>query len=380
MAAMRNVAVMAVAVALAMGLAAPTALAGQDPGSDWQDTPLTSPTTRLFTPSSGALLAITSDGLMRSDDAGDTWYPVDTAQYRAVYVDPTNQDVLYATSNAQPLLRSIDGGANWTSLLVGPAYAGKELNSIAVSPADTNVIYAGLKQGSISDEYWFERSTDAGATWTEVFHDHFSLCGWGVPILLAHPSDPNRLFFSGGCHAGRDFSETLKQSTDQGQTFSYSYVNMNPGIDTLSGYPKTLVGGQGADAQRWYMAVNRDSRAGGSFLLTSDDDAGSWNALLDFVGGGPEDPNKDTNFSVTMQALAYDPSNPDTVYVARSGAYFGYPPTPVTSGVSVTWDGGQTWNDLGNQQQGTLNDLALGIDGAYLFLATDHGVVRLALQ
>jgi hypothetical protein len=66
--------------------------------------------------------------------------------------------------------------------------------------------------------------------------------------------------------------------------------------------------------------------------------------------------------------------------VARTGAYSGYPPTPVTSGVTVSQDGGQTWNDFGNQQEGTLTDLKLGIDGKYLFLATDHGVTRMALQ
>ncbi len=78
--------------------------------------------------------------------------------------------------------------------------------------------------------------------------------------------------------------------------------------------------------------------------------------------------------------MAYDANNPDTIYVARVGAYSGFPPTPVTSGVTVSYDAGQTWNDLGNQQEGTLTDLKLGIDGKYLFLATDHGVARMALQ
>jgi hypothetical protein len=325
------------------------------------------------------LLATTSDGLTRSDDAGDTWYAVQ-APDKIVYVDPANQDVLYATSSADPLLVSRDGGATWASLLSGPPYSGKQLDLVAVSPADTDVIYAGLKQGSISDEYWLERSTDGGATWTELFHAHNSLCGWGVAILQPHPTDRNRLFFSGGCHAGRDFYESLRESADQGQTFTYSWSYQLTSIAAPTGYPRSLIGGRGADPQRWYMAVNRDARGGGSFLLRSDDDAGSWNPVLDYVGGGSEDSQKDTRFSVTMQAIAYDASNPDTVYVARNGAYFGYPPTPVTSGVTVTSDGGQTWNDLGDQQHGTVNDVALGTDGRWLFLASDRGVAKLQLQ
>jgi photosystem II stability/assembly factor-like uncharacterized protein len=350
----------------------------QSSGVDWTDTSLTSPTTRLFTPTRGALLATTSDGLMRSDDAGDTWYVIDSPD-KVVYVDPTNQDALYATSKTNPLLRSTDEGTTWSSLMSGPTYSGKVLDEVAVSPAAPTVIYAGLKTGSISDEYWFYRSVDAGSTWTELFRSHNSLCGWGVEILLPHPTDPNRLFFSGGCHAGRDFAETLKESIDQGQTFTDVYGNRQPGLDALSGFPQALTGGHGVDPHRWYLAINRDQRFGGSLLLRSDDDGRSWYAVLDHVGGGTEDTDK-SKFSVTIRAIAYDPANPATVYVARNGALTGFPPMPVTSGVAVSSDGGQTWNDLGSQQLGSIADLALGVDGQYLFLASDRGVARLAVR
>jgi photosystem II stability/assembly factor-like uncharacterized protein len=383
MAAMRRVAVVALTLAL-MSIMGPQAAAQGDDdqggGPDWVDTPLTSSTSRLFTPSSGALLAATSDGLMRSDDAGDSWYPIDTQGQRVVYVDPTNQDVIYTTSNTDPLLQSTDGGANWTKLLSGPPYQGKQLAAFAVSAADTNVMYAGLVQGSISDQFWFYGSRDGGSTWTQLSHAQYSLCGWGVAILMPHPTDASRLFFSGGCHAGRDFSETLQQSVDYGQSFTQIYVDRDTTADAPSGFPRALVGGTGVEPTRWYLLVNRDQRFGGSFILRSDDDGGSWNPILDFVGGGTFDQDK-TNFSVTMSALAADPNNPDTIYVARAGAYSGYPaPTPVTSGVTVSNDGGQSWNDIGNQQEGMLNDLKLGIDGKYLFLATDHGVTRMSLQ
>ena len=105
---------------------------------------------------------------------------------------------------------------------------------------------------------------------------------------------------------------------------------------------------------------------------------GSWNLVLNHVGGGSEDPDK-SNWTVNMAAMAYDPNNPDNVYVARNAAFFGYPPTPVASGVAASTDGGQTWGDLGNQQMGTISDLAFGIDGRYLFLASDRGVARLPL-
>jgi photosystem II stability/assembly factor-like uncharacterized protein len=359
------------------GLATQSSDNGQS-GPDWIETPLTSATTRLFTPGSGALLATTNDGLMRSDDAGDTWYAVNTSQ-QVVYVDPTSQDTLYGTSASDPLLRSTDGGMTWTSLLGGPPYAGKVLDVVAVSPAGPNVVYAGLKRPSISDEYWFFRSSDAGSTWTQLFHSQNSLCGWGVQILQPHPTDASRLLFSGGCHAGRDFAEVLKQSTDQGQSFTQVYANGQAAFDAPSGFPKTIVGGQGAMPERWYLAINRDQRFGGSSLVRRDDDGGSWDMVLNHVGGGSTDPDK-SNWTVTIAAIAYDPSNPDHVYVARNGSLFGHPPTLVTSGLTASNDGGQTWNDIGSQQIGTISDLALGIDGRYLFLASDRGVSRMALR
>ena len=350
----------------------------QGTGPDWTDTALTSPATRLFTPTSGALLALTSDGMMRSDDAGDTWYQVGGAE-NVVYVDPTNHDTLYASADNDPLRRSTDGGLTWTSLMSGPPFTGKVLNVVGVSPADTNLIYAGLKLPSISDQYWLYRSANAGGTWTELFHSHNSLCGWGAQFILPHPTDSSRVFFSGGCHAGRNFFDIVQQSTDQGQTFADFYAIREAAADAPSGFPKQLLGGQGAAPQRWYLAINRDQRLGGSVLLRTDDDGGSFDTVLDHQGGGTFDPER-TTFSVSIAAVAYVASNPDTVYVARNGAFPGFPPTLVTSGIIVSADGGQSWNDLGSQQVGTIADLALGIDGRFLFLATDRGVSRLTLQ
>jgi hypothetical protein len=156
------------------------------------------------------------------------------------------------------------------------------------------------------------------------------------------------------------------------------YGPREPGPDAPSGFPQAIVGGHSAAPQRWYLALNRDQRFGGSLLTRSDDDGATWATALDYVGGGLNDPDK-SNWSIKIAALAYDAANPDSVFVARNAFVQGSPPTLTTSGVTVSQDGGQTWNDLGSQQVGTIADLALGIDGHYLFLATDRGVARLPL-
>ena len=372
--------ILSVLVAALVAFAASAAARGQTTGADdWTATSLTSRAARLFTPTSGALLAATTDGLMRSDDAGDTWYPVAVGQ-SVVSVGRADQDTLFAAGDPEPLLKSTDGGITWKPLMVGEPFIGKVVDVVAESPADPGLLYAGLKRPGISDEYWLYRSTDAGSRWTEALYSHNSTCGWSAQLLVPHPTDPTRLYFSGGgCHAGRDFFEIVRQSADQGQTFADFYANRQVTADAPGGFPKALIGGQGAASRRWYLAINRDQRLGGSVLLRSDDDGATWDSVLDHVGGGTFDQQKST-FSVSIAGVAYDAADPDTVYVARNGAFPGFPPTLVTSGVTVTHDGGQTWSDLGGQQVGAIVDLALGIDDRYLFLATDAGVARLALQ
>jgi hypothetical protein len=51
-------------------------------------------------------------------------------------------------------------------------------------------------------------------------------------------------------------------------------------VPPFLGYPQFLVGGQGVEPRRFYLAVNRDRRAGGSSRFRSDDDGATWNEVL----------------------------------------------------------------------------------------------------
>jgi photosystem II stability/assembly factor-like uncharacterized protein len=92
-------------------------------------------------------------------------------------------------------------------------------------------------------------------------------------------------------------------------------------------------------------------------LYKSDDHGVTWTKVATYEAKGE---------SVT--GLAYDPSTPDRVYVAVSNA-----------GIRKSDDGGQSWTDLGLAEQ-KVNDLALGVDGASLYAATDTGVFRMPLR
>jgi len=179
------------------------------------------------------------------------------------------------------------------------------------------------------------------------------------------------------------FGELLQESVDQGMTWANrDYVPVLDRSDETSpfGYPRTLVGGQGTLPTRWYLAVNRDFRLGGSTVLRSDDDTHNWNSVLAYRGGAadvqratPGTPN------IQIGAVAHDPANPDHVFVARMTSPPYEPrttslPPPDSSGITESRDGGATWSDLGSQHLGLITGLVLSPDSMHLFVASDQGV------
>jgi photosystem II stability/assembly factor-like uncharacterized protein len=324
---------------------------------------------RLFTPSSGALFASSATSLFRSDDAGGTWNEVTLPGPRresgVIEVDPTDQRVVYAETN-DGLQRSDDDGVSWN--LVLPLTADRRILKLAISPADPGTLYVAQGSGAFVD-YWFLRSRDRGATWEQLEEYHQSMCGWGVYILTPHPTDPNRLFRTTGCYAGRNLSDDLEQSRDFGAT--WQKVTSPRGA-----FPHTIIGGSGADPSRLILAADNDHRSGGSLVLSSPDDGKTWANVLENKGGGTATSSKDP--SVTVGGLAYNPAMPENLYVGLNSN--AYPFRSVNfSTTQASSDGGATWSPLGQQQLPPMRSMALGIDGLNLFAASSRGVMRLAL-
>jgi hypothetical protein len=114
-------------------------------------------------------------------------------------------------------------------------------------------------------------------------------------------------------------------------------------------------------------------------LFRSDDDGATWSSVLVYRGGGsPGFGGDPLTSAVEIAGLAYDPADPDHIYVGRQ-AFPTYSGPPDGGAVTTSTDSGATWSDLGAQDIGAVSDLALGIDGRNLYAATDHGLWRLRL-
>jgi photosystem II stability/assembly factor-like uncharacterized protein len=171
-----------------------------------------------------------------------------------------------------------------------------------------------------------------------------------------------------------DQSGTLSQSTDGGETWAPLLdLKQALGIREIEQVDLQVVGGQGVAPGRLYLVhAGHTLDVRSSALFRSDDDGATWSqvALLDSGPGDPAEAYTDVG------SLAYDPANPDRVYVAvsiRNG------PDVFRSGVRASSDGGQTWTELGRQDMPTITDLKLGIDGRNLYAATPKAVYQLRL-
>jgi hypothetical protein len=352
------------------------------PPSDWELTSLTEPTQRLFAAAGGVLFASAGQTLMRSNDGGASWQPISLpSNSMVVAVDPTNADIQYAAGE-QGVYRTDDNGASWRlSLGYGPSI-GYGVSRLSVSPADHDLLFAGMKgSADVSSTGRFVRSLDGGLTWQVLQTEQLSLCGWSVLLLQPHPTEAGRVFRATACLAGRTFGAPLESSSDTGATWA-AIFNAEVSARPLGGYPLVLAS-QATPPGRSYLAANRDARLGGSGVFRSDDDGVTWTGVLAFRGGGTpgyRQPDDDPDApNVRLGGLVVDPGDGDRVYVGQLSSTSYPPQDPVAGGVVASLDGGASWNPLG-QDLGGVNDLLLGGDGQALYAATNQGVWRITLR
>ncbi|MBO0722341.1 MAG: glycosyl hydrolase, partial [Blastocatellia bacterium] len=147
-------------------------------------------------------------GLFKTVDGGKTWKNLlnisENTGVTDVVVDPSNPDIVYAASYQRrrhvwtlidggpesAIYKSTDAGANWTKLRSGLPAGQMGRIGLAVSPVDTNVVYATIEaegeQGGIF------RSRDRGATWERMNPSVAQGMYYGQ--IVCDPKDVDRIY------------------------------------------------------------------------------------------------------------------------------------------------------------------------------------------
>ncbi len=244
-------------------------------------------------PRDGSILyAGTSDGVLKSTDAGRTWRrlglappPAERFLYRdegwayGVDLDPTDSRIVYARTIPGRLYRSTNGGTTWRRLWSAPRGA----LDLAIHPAAPTTLYAAENQHS-----GIMRSTDSGRTWRTVARTNGSI--WSLAV---DPARPGTIWAAGD--AG------VLVTRDGGTTW------LEPGRPPAGTLYHIVVDPRHADT----LYLN-----GGGGWFRSTDGGRSWQPF----GAGHR-----------LDELVIDPRAPGTMYASDG------------DGVVKTTDGGATW-------------------------------------
>ena len=159
-------------------------------------------------------------GLYKTTDGGKNWKKVleisENTGVNNVVMDPKNPEVLYATSEQRrrhvftkigggpetAIYKSVNNGETWDKLTTGLPSADMGGIGIAVSPVNTDIVYAIIE--STPEAKGLYRSTDRGASWQKM-SDH---CAQGQYYneIYCDPKDENKVYSV----------ETVSQYTEDG--------------------------------------------------------------------------------------------------------------------------------------------------------------------
>ncbi|HWP85445.1 MAG TPA: hypothetical protein VNN17_09660, partial [Terriglobia bacterium] len=235
-------------------------------------------------------------GVYRSSDGGSNWTRVNPDNFLSsptslIAFDPQRPGTVFI-GRSTALWKSSDGGVSWRVVLRGAVM------DLAISPADSAIVYAAVGFFSGSAENGVYRSTDGGETWTRLGGGLPPQASMGRIALALAPSSPNVLYAL-IANASDQKLNGLFRSLDGGNAWSR--------MATLSEDVLTEAGaGQGAF--NLCLAVDPENPAvvyaGGVTLWRSSDFGGSWENLT-AAARLPEDPHE----------IIFEPGNPNTLYL-----------------------------------------------------------------
>lgn len=147
-------------------------------------------------------------GLYKTTDGGKTWKQIlkisENTGVTDVVIDPQNPDTIYAASYQRrrhmftlidggpesAIYKSTDAGATWSRLRPGLPTIDMGRIGLAISPVDSNVIYATIESGDRKGGIF--RSSDRGGSWEK--RNDFDAGAMYYARVVADPKDVDRIY------------------------------------------------------------------------------------------------------------------------------------------------------------------------------------------
>jgi photosystem II stability/assembly factor-like uncharacterized protein len=317
-------------------------------------------------------------GLFKTTDGGKSWKNVlsisENTGVTDVVIDANNPDTLYAASYQRrrhvwtfidggpesAIYKSTDAGATWNKLRAGLPNVDMGRIGLAISPVDTNVIYATIEAGDRRGGIF--RSTDRGGSWER--RNEFDTTAMYYAQILADPKDVDRIYvMSVFVMVSDDAGRTLRRLGEKSKHVDNHVIWIDPG-DTRH----YLVGCDGGVYESFDRGANWDFKSnmpvGQFYDVTTDNSAPFYNVYGgmqdNYSVGGPAHTRSasgivNSDWFVTQGGDGFrtqvDPEDPNTIYAElqygtvvrfdkRTGERMGIQPTekPGEEGYRFNWD------------------------------------------
>lgn len=248
----------------------------------------------------------TANGVFKSVDGGASWVPASSGLpmtngffldgVPVLATDPAIRGTLYAGTSAG-VFKSTDGAASWQAANAGISVF--SVLAIAVERAAPSTLYIGTRAGIF-------RTGDRGSTWSFVAAFGHRAC----PSVVLDPARSSTLYAAAAANG-------VVKSTDRGTSWLPASVGLRAlsviaiAVDPL--VPSTIL-----------VSTATQGSTGSAGLFKSDDAGRSWRDMSASVPS-----------SSGFGALAFDPTDPSTVYAGGLGLF-------------KSMDGATSWSPINN--------------------------------
>ncbi len=282
-------------------------------------------------------LAVASGGVWKTDNSGNTYYPIFDGQgsysIGCVTIDPNNENAVWvgtgennnqrSVAYGDGVYKSLDGGKSWNNVGLKTS---EHIGNIIVHPTNSNIVYVAAygplwKEGGERGVY---KTTDGGKTWNRILEISKHT---GIAEIAMDPRDPNTIYASAHqrrrhvfTYLGGGPESGLHKTTDGGKTWK----KINKGLPAVD---KGRIGLAISPVNPDYIYAIVEAAQGKGGFYRSTNRGESWEKRSSYATSG--------NY---YQEIVCDPKNKDLIY-------------SMSTWLHHTEDGGKTFKKTGEKSK-----------------------------